>query len=140
MHKTRSVKKQTSPLGGILIGIAAAILVSLIFCLVAAGLLNSEKIGEGSVKYTVCGVQVVSLIIGILIAQLVYKERAAIISVAVSGVYFVLLLCINLLFYDGSIRNIGLHLLCILASTLVGILPTFKKEKVYKKRRPIRSR
>lgn len=140
MQTMRTHKRQATMLSGVLIGTCVSILFTLILSLITAGMLNSEAVGDNSIRLLTCSITVAALVVGILTAHSIYHEKTAIVSIIVSSVYFLLLLCGNLLFFNGDFQGILPQMLSILGGSLIGILPIFRKKKSFKRKRISTSR
>ena len=123
---------------GLAMGLFVSLMVTTVICLITACLVISEKLSEEHMKYGAAMALLIGSFIGAwTAAQLVGVKR--IIICLMSGVfYFVFLLCVTAIAFEGMYKNIWPTFLVIaggsIAAGLAGIRnksTTYKKHKVY---------
>lgn len=121
---------------GIAIGLAASLTSTLIGTAIAAGLLASEKIGEGSLGYIALTLLLLSSILGALVSVMIIRQKRLPICLISGGAYLLSLLAINALFYQGTYSGTGESAMVILAGALsVAIIGVTGGKKTIKKRK-----
>jgi putative membrane protein (TIGR04086 family) len=124
---------------GIGIGSLVSIMITLIGAAVTAVLITGERIGEQQIVYGSAAALLLGAFIGGLLASSIAGEKRMIVSIGCGIVFFVLLLCVTALVFDGFFENIWTTALLIIgtsaAAGLVGLRRkptsrTFKKRRV----------
>lgn len=120
--------KTTGTAMSIPVGIAFALLVSMIMTLAGAALtallVSSEKIGEGAIGYMVILILAITSVIGALIAVMSVKRLRLQVSMIFGGSYYLLLLAMTALLFGGQYQGMGITAMIVLTgSALIAFLP-----------------
>ncbi len=135
VHKIRN-GQTTQPAIAVAIGVGICVFLTVIFAAVAAITIQNETIMQENTGLISVLTHVVSVFIGSFIAAKLAGKMPAIFSAITCGVYFLILLAVNILFMDGEFSGVGEGLLSILGGGTLSILPNFIKRKERKRRRP----
>ena len=107
---------------GLCIGTAAALVVTLVGALVAAWLIETEKIGEEAIGYCSMVILMAASMLGAFTAQALIKHQRLIICAAAGACYYLTLLAMTALFFGGQYTGMGVTALVIAGGTAVIIL------------------
>lgn len=133
--------KQSIKLGnlprGITVGLIVSMISTLIGAAIAAWLLASEKVGEGSVGYIVLILLLISGFLGAMTSCNIIKQKRLPACIISGGVYFLCLLGINALLFQGTYSGVGESALVILAGVLSAALLGLKNDKKMKRLKKI---
>ena len=122
----RSAKEMSVP-GGLAIGSLSSLVVTLAGAMIIAALLNAEKIGEGSVGPLTMIVHGLSAITGAWIVMTLVNKLRLQVCILTGACYYLILLGMTALFFDGQYSGLGLTALIVLTgSALVAFLPSKK--------------
>lgn len=120
---------------GIGIGLAVSMTTTILGAAVFAWLLATERIGEGSEGYISVMLLMVSSILGALISCWMIKEKRLPVCLLSGYAYFISLLAINALFFEGTYRAVGESALVVLAGALSVAILGLKGTKNKKRKR-----
>ncbi len=124
---------------GILVGIIAAFIISLILVAVTTGLITGNKLNEESSNWIVFVVRAIAVLIGVLIGSGIVKEKHIItIGVIVAG-YLALLLGLGIVMFDGAFKNFWNGLISALIGGVAGYLIRLKSQNKPRKARKIKT-
>lgn len=125
--------------GGVGLGIVVSLLITLAGAALAAWLIASEKIGEGSIGYAAMVILALASASGALVAVLLTKRLRLQVCMLTGGCYFLTLLAMTALFFGGQYQGMGVSAVIILAMcALVAFLPakngrgSVKRKKAYR--------
>lgn len=93
--------KAENKLRGVLMGITAAFVITVVCIVISAWLIDSEIIKEKYLDYCVMVAVLISPFVGTWIAVRKVKQKSLLICAIAGASYYVLLLMINILFYEG---------------------------------------
>lgn len=117
---------------GLAVGSLVALFIGFALSLVTTLLVENEVVPLSSMHTFSIVIHVISVFAGALTAQIIGKQKPAILAIATAGVYITLLFCGALLFFSGSIQGI----LWGIMSSMVGaagacilFLKPFKRNK-----------
>ena len=99
-------------------GTIVGVISTLIFAALGAYAMDAEIIGEGSYGYISIVTLFISSFVGAMIAIGVSKKKKLPVCLLVGGVYFLSLVSITALFYDGMYKGMGETMLVIAASVI----------------------
>ena len=136
-HSFKQGAHTGKPAIAVVIGLTVSFILSLLLSAVAAWAVSDGKLQENAIGAAVWPIQFIATAIGCLIATLLMGSMPAIISAVCGGAYLLLLIAINILFFDGSMGGIGSGVLSVLCGTLVPIILQLLGKKG---RRPIKRR
>lgn len=122
---------------GIAIGLAVSMIWTLLGTAIAAWLLASEKIGEGSERYIILTLLLASSVLGALTSFGIIKQKRFPVCLISGGVYLLSLLAINALFFHGTYSGIVESTLVILAGVLSVVILGLKGDKKVKRMRKL---
>lgn len=125
-------------------GVGAGIIVSMIATLlgavVAAWLLNDQRIETQQIGYVSMVTLLVSSALGAWIASGLVKHRYLVVCLAAGGGYYAALLGITALFFGGQYQGMGVTLLLVLAGCAsIGLLKSRPKKTITKGYRKLRA-
>lgn len=116
--------------GGLAIGAGLSIVITLGGAAIIAALLVSEKIGEGAVDYLSMVIQLLSSVAGAWCSYGIAKKMRLQVCLLSGACYFLILLGMTALLFEGQYTSVWLSALIILAgSTLVAFFPTNNTRK-----------
>ena len=131
-HKKYISTTESNAAATIAVSTLTSITVTVILAAVLAFFMNTEKISEESIGYAGMAILLVSSFLGAITAERnsnINRFAAVYIS---GGAYFLILICITALFFDGMYYGVWVNLLMILCgSSMVIILkkPSYKTGK-----------
>ena len=135
--KPSTQKKNGNIAKGIGIGLVVSLLCTVLGSAIAAWVLATEKIGEGSVGYVAVILLLLSSMFGALASSTCIQQKRLPVCLLSGGVYLLLLFGINVLFFQGAYRGVGESALVILAGVLSVAVLGLKGDKRPKKQRKI---
>ena len=104
--------------GGIAAALAASALASMSATIVLAGALaltiNSERITENAIAYGGMGILLAASFIGAIVAEKKTNGNPLLASLFSGGIYFLILVGITALFFEGSYKGVWVNALMIL--------------------------
>ena len=103
---------------GIGIGLALSIATTILGTIICAWLLSTGKIQEGSIGYIAAGLILLSSILAATVSVKIIKQKRLVICLIDGAAYFLLLLSINAIFYQGMYSGVGENGLLILAGVI----------------------
>lgn len=103
---------------GIGIGLASSIMCTIIGTAVSAWFLSTEKIGEGGIRYITAVLLLLSSSLGALVSWKIVKQRRLPVCLIAGSIYFLALLAINALFFNGAYSGVGESALVVFAGAL----------------------
>ena len=118
---------------GIFAGLITALLITILLAAVTAVLIAGEKIGEDKALFGSAASLLLSAALGGICAANVAGERKMIVCLIHGAVYYVTLLCMTAMFFEGRYENIWITGLLVLgASISVGLLGIQGRKRSYK--------
>lgn len=127
---------RASVLTQIILGWLVAYIVTLIMAIIGAIFVSAERIGQESEGILATVTILASIVAGALVALKNQNERRIVICLISAAVYFVSLLCTNLLFFSGQFQSIGVSALLIFGAAIAVSLLGFKRNT--RKRSPVK--
>lgn len=136
-------KKTTGRAFSIPLGIALALLISLVLTLggsaAAAALVSAERIGEGAIGYAAMLILAVATLVGAWVSVVFVKRLRLQVAMLFGGCYYLLLLATTALLFGGQYQGMGVTAMIILAaSALVAFMPMSNAKTWKKKKMPYR--
>lgn len=121
----------------IAIGVIVSFLLTILLSAVSAFMISNAYIQEDAMATINIFIKVVSSFAGCIVAMFLGGQMPAIVSAITCAVYFVILICSNILFMNGEISRVGEGIICILCGGLLAVLLKLmgKKQKIAPKRR-----
>lgn len=118
---------------GIFAGLITALLITILLAAVTAVLIAGEKIGEDKALFSSAASLLLSAAFGGICAANVAGERKMIVCLIHGAVYYVTLLCVTAMFFEGRYENIWITGLLVLgASVSVGLLVMRGRKRTFK--------
>lgn len=130
---TKQIKLGSIP-KGIGVGLAASIASTIVGSVIAAWLIGTEKIGEGSIGYITMVLLLLSSITGAVVSFGIIKQKRLPVCLFAGGTYVLSLLAINALFFQGTYSGVGESALVILAGVMSVAVLGLKSDKKIKRR------
>ena len=122
MAKSMKLKGAANPAVGVLaVGAAVSMAMTMVGTGICAALISAETITPSSMGYCAVGVLLVSAFAGSSVVTGVGKQRSPVTNVIAGGVYYLMLLAVTALFFDGQYQGIGVTAFAVLSGS---ILPT----------------
>lgn len=113
---------------GLTIGTAICILLTVLISIVISKLISIEKIEWNQVGYGVMIMLLIASIAGAKTACTIIRRRKLIICASIGGLYWLSLLVITALFFDGQYNGMGLTGLIILCGGALVYIMEMKRE------------
>lgn len=136
MGKKLTANKTISIPGSIAVGTAVSMIVTLIAAAILAVLIESGKLSPEAMGYGVFALLMVSSVVGAIFASKQFEFKKMIVSMLTAMCYFVSLLCITALFFDGVFGGVPVTALVVIAGGLVaGFVPTRQGKSVKNRKR-----
>jgi putative membrane protein (TIGR04086 family) len=118
---------------GIFAGVITALLITILLAAVTAVLIAGEKIGEDKALFGSAASLLLGAAFGGICAANVAGDRKMIVCLIHGAVYYVTLLCMTAMFFEGRYENIWITGLLILgASISVGLLDMRGRKRTFK--------
>ena len=133
--KTKVSGKTMGIPSGIAIGTLISLVVSIVGAAVSAWLVSSEKIGEGGIGYAALVVVALAAVSGAWFSTSVIKRLRLQMCLLSGGCYFLCLLAVTALFFEGQYRGIGSVVIAILCGCGIVALAPMKKNQFKSKRK-----
>ena len=116
--------------GGLAIGAVVSVIITLCGAAIIASMLASEKIGEGTMKYLAALTHGLASIAGAWLSYGLIRKMRLQVCLLSAACYFLILLGMTALFFNGQYMGVGVSALVILAgSALVAFFPTNNTRK-----------
>lgn len=91
---------------GIAVGALVALFVGFALSFVTTLLAENEVIPLSSMHTGSVIIHIISVFVGALTAQIIGKQKAAVLAAATAGTYILVLICGSMLFFSGSMQGI----------------------------------
>lgn len=122
-----------SPIGAVIIGVTICLVLSLIISVIAAVLVDVEHISFRTVPMITLLTHFIAAFVGCTVSVMLAKHMPLLIGGICSGAYFLILLCANMLFFDGGFEGIGKGIAAIISggtlAIVLNVLPKSKRSK-----------
>lgn len=117
VYKPKNISKSMTT--GVCIGIGIALLISALLTTGLTSLIINENTGENGCGIFIFTIRAVSILIGGIIATVIYQEKyLPVIGITALG-YLVILLGIGIVVYDGSFQHFGSGIISVLTGSLL---------------------
>ena len=124
---------------GLGIGLLVSLVITIAGSAVAAWMIASEKIGEGSSGYAVMVIQALAVGLGALSAVYLIKKQRLQVCMFTGVIYYLSLLAMTALFFGGQYQGMGVSAIIVAGiCTLVAFLPTKNGRASGKRKRAYR--
>lgn len=133
----KSTKSKSFP-GSIAVGTAVSIAAALIGAAIIAILIESGSISPGAIRYGVMIMLLASSLAGAIAASTCFTSKRMIVCVIASICFFVTLLCVTAMFFDGTFTGIPATALLVIGGGIIaGLIPAGhgKKQKTHIRRK-----
>ena len=127
--------RATSVPRGLALGTGLAVAWSALCIMLISLLVSKEIIGFGSIGYGIVFVLITSSYLSAKISYLKIKQKRIQISVIAAGIYFLILMIVNILFYGGEYTAVGVTLACVICGAVVSLLGNTTSKGLHQKRR-----
>lgn len=138
------MRKKNMKIAGIPAGIGLGSLVGLLLSVLGAAataaLVAGEKMAEQQIPYGTAAVLLLGAFGGAFLASAIAGEKRMIVCIGCGIVFYVVLLCVTALFFDGTYENIWETALLVLGSSAAAGLVGMRKNSTSYKRRNRRIR
>ena len=134
MRKSRKERTLTVPVG-IAIGCCTSLAVTLLGALFAAVLLNEDQMKMNSVGYFVMVVTLMSVAAGSVVSAKLVKRLKLPVGLASGAAYFLALLGITALFFEGQYQGVWVTVLLITGGSMSTLLIGLREKRTNTKRR-----
>ena len=114
---------------GVVMGVMVCLLVTIAVVTVVAALVAGEKMEQGQIAFGSAAVLLLAGFCGALTAAGVAGQRRIMVCMLCGAAYFVALLCLTALFFDGMYGNVWLTACLIAGSSLAAALVGLQKKK-----------
>lgn len=122
---------------GIIVGVLASLAITLICSAVVAWLISAETMSMNSVGYAAGCVLLLSASGGTWIATMRIKRLRTQVCLITGGAYYLVLLAITAMFFDGQYQGMGIAAILVIAGSgliaLLGIRERKKPKRKFKK-------
>lgn len=120
--------------GSIAIGTVASIITSLVIAVILTMLIEHDKLSPEMMNYGVMLLLMLSAVVGAMIARIRYSSRIMIVCIITAVCYWISLLCVTALFFDGSYSGVPATALVIIAGGIIaGCAPTGQRKSAKKR-------
>lgn len=109
------------PVWAITIGAGMCILATILLSIVSAMLISNENLPQDATKTISVIALILSAFLGCTIAMYLAGRMPAVVSAITCGVYFLILICGNILFMDGEFGGVGEGILSILSGGTLSV-------------------
>ena len=113
MAKHAMKKRELTMPAAIGIGAGVGLLITLIGGVLLAFLLAGEKLAIEAMGYGVLIAQFVGALLGAMAASWCYRQRRMIVCLVTAGVYMLVLMAVNAIFFGGQYEGVGGSLLVV---------------------------
>lgn len=123
-------KKESGIALAIARGEAVGIGTMIVACAIGAWLVDGGKMVEGAVTYAAPVISLVSALAGVLAALKNVREGKTVVAAVYASVFFLTLIGLTAVFFDGAYQNVPLGIgMCLLGTVAALILPAGKGRK-----------
>ena len=132
------MKRKQSKATSVPITIGVGLLLSLIITVLAAVLIAmmviSERMEPGHIYFGSAATLLLASFIGALYVVLMMGEKKLLFSMVTGGAYFLVQVCVSMLFFDGMIANVWQALILVIGGSFsAGIIKMNSKKNSYRK-------
>lgn len=132
------MKRNQSKANSVPITIGVGLVLSLIITVLAAVLIAmmviSERMEPGHIYFGSAATLLLASFIGALYVVLMMGEKKLLFSMVTGGAYFLVLVCVSMLFFDGMIANVWQALILVIGGSFsAGIIKMNSKKTSYRK-------
>ncbi len=133
-YQQKNKSKITQIAIGLAMGWGVAVITMLLVTILVATLVAGQKIEEGMIAPGAVAATILASFLGALFTVGKIGEKRMIYSLISGGIYYITLLCMNALFFEGTYRGLGAAALTITGSCVVVGLMGFRQKNHKNKR------
>ncbi len=134
MKKTRGISENNNSLAVcIAIGLFISLVVTVALSILLTSLIQEGKSDENR-NLGVFAIRVIATLAGCITGAVLSKKKLLVVIGAISIGYFVILLIIGLLLFDGVVSQVGMGVLSVLLGGLIACAVMLRSNRVNKKR------
>ena len=109
------------PVWAITVGAGICILSTILLSIVSALLISNENLPQEATKTISVITQILSAFLGCTVAMYLAGRMPAVVSAITCGVYFLILMCGNILFMNGEFGGVGEGILSIICGGVFSV-------------------
>ena len=109
------------PVWAITVGAGICILSTILLSIVSALLISNENLPQEATKTISVITQILSAFLGCTVAMYLVGRMPAVVSAITCGVYFLILMCGNILFMNGEFGGVGEGILSIICGGVLSV-------------------
>lgn len=109
------------PVWAITVGAGICILSTILLSIVSALLISNENLPQEATKTISVITQILSAFLGCTVAMYLAGRMPAVVSAITCGVYFLILMCGNILFMNGEFGGVGEGILSIICGGVLSV-------------------
>lgn len=125
-HKSKQINGSMTK--GTTLGVGICVVLWFVTSAALASLVVNEHISEETLKWIVPCMQGVVSFIGSVIAGRIVVENKGLASVICTAVYFLVMMCVTMLFFDGRFSSIIWAIIAVAAGGALSILLNLKQK------------
>ena len=130
----RNQSKATSVPITIGVGLVLSLIITVLAAVLIAMMVISERMEPGHIYFGSAATMLLASFIGALYVVLIMGEKKLLFSMVTGGAYFLVLVCVSMLFFDGMIANVWQALILVIGGSFsAGIIKMNSKKTSYRK-------
>lgn len=130
----RNQSKATSVPITIGVGLVLSLIITVLAAVLIAMMVISERMEPGHIYFGSAATLLLASFIGALYVVLMMGEKKLLFSMVTGGAYFLVLVCVSMLFFDGMIANVWQALILVIGGSFsAGIIKMNSKKTSYRK-------
>lgn len=130
----RNQSKATSVPITIGVGLVLSLIITVLAAVLIAMMVISERMEPGHIYFGSAATMLLASFIGALYVVLMMGEKKLLFSMVTGGAYFLVLVCVSMLFFDGMIANVWQALILVIGGSFsAGIIKMNSKKTSYRK-------
>ena len=130
----RNQSKATSVPITIGVGLVLSLIITVLAAVLIAMMVISERMEPGHIYFGSAATLLLASFIGALYVVLMMGEKKLLFSMVTGGAYFLVQVCVSMLFFDGMIANVWQALILVIGGSFsAGIIKMNSKKTSYRK-------
>ena len=130
----RNQSKATSVPITIGVGLVLSLIITVLAAVLIAMMVISERMEPGHIYFGSAATLLLASFIGALYVVLMMGEKKLLFSMVTGGAYFLVQVCVSMLFFDGMIANVWQALILVIGGSFsAGIIKMNSKKNSYRK-------
>ena len=125
----KATGRATSVPSGLVAGAIVSMVVTVIICGLGAWMIASELMPQEQIGYCSIAALLLSTILGSITAMERVKRKKLMVGLMNGGIYYILLVVVTILFFDGKFQGMGVTLTVVLIGSLAAVLVENRKPK-----------